>query len=793
MLSKRFDSEIEKKWQKEWADKDTHKFQLDERPVYSIDTPPPFTSGSLHLGHIFNHAWIDFIARYKRMKGFNVLLPQGFDCHGLPTELAVEKKVGVKKEERERFIKACMEWTDNAIGRMKTQFESLGYSTDWSQSYRTMSGDYKAMVQGSLLSFYNQKLLYRAKHPVLWCCKCGTALAKAEVGHVSMPGKLYYIDLDVEGGHRITIATTRPELMPACVAVFVHPKDQRYKSFVGKEVTLPIFGQRAKIMSDEAVDKEFGTGVVYLCTFGDEQDVRWQKKYKLPVVEAITEDGKMSAVAGKFQGLKTAEARKQIVEELEREGRIRKVEDYEHNVLCHTERGSCNTPIELLPLEQWFIKVVDSRSKIKKAANSMGWYPGYMRGRLEDWSDAMDWDWIISRQRVWGTPIPFWSCRECGEIIPAEESELPVDPRGTTKKCKCGGEAKGDEDVCDCWIDSSLTPLAISKWGKDEEFFSKTYPASLRPQGYEIIRTWTFYTIFRDLILTGKPCFKDLMINGMVAGPDGKKMSKSLGNVIEPEAVFEKYTADATRQWAAVGSLGEDYPFSWDECEHSERFLTKFWNVCRFIEKHLEDFKAGKEPKLRLVDKWMLTRIQELAQQCNKSLDKYSFNPVVQGIRTFVWHELADYYLEMVKHRLYKPEIYGDESRYAAQFTLHYVLEGITRLLAPLCPHITAEIYSELFPGSGSVHEQSYPELEKGLTFKEASEYGDLMVDIVDAIRKLKTDGGMSLGAELEKIKLELPEKKLKLAQELEEDIRGTGRITSIDFKTGKELKVSLG
>jgi len=787
MLSKRYDNTIEEKWQHYWKDKKAFKFDVSkDKPAYSLDTPPPFTSGTLHLGHVFNHVWIDVVARYKRMKGFNVYLPQGFDCHGLPTELRVEKEFGVKKENRDEFLKKCHEWTEKAITRMKSQFDMLGYSTDWSDSYRTMEDDYKAMVQKTLLDFYGKGMLYRAKHPVLWCCKCGTALAKAEAGYVEMPGKLYHIDLDVGVDNKFTIATTRPEMMPSCVAVIVHPDDKRYKAFVGKKAKLPVFNREVPIISDDAVDKDFGTGVVYLCTFGDEQDIAWQKKYKLPIIVCIDEKGFMTKEAGKYAGMTIKDARKAITEDLTKDGKVRKVEEFNHNVLCHTERSACNTPIELLPLEQWFIKVKDYLGDINKAADKMSWYPGYMKQRLNAWTESMDWDWIISRQRVFGTPIPFWVCK-CGEIIKADGKELPIDPRGTTKKCpECGGEARGEIDVCDCWVDSSITPLRISKWGTDEAFFSKTYPASLRPQGYEIIRTWTFYTIFRDLILTGQPCFKDLMINGMVCGPDGRKMSKSFGNVIEPETVLEKYCTDAIRQWASSGTLGEDYPFSWDECEHSQKFLTKLWNVSRFIENHLKDYKPGKKPKLRETDKWILSKLQRITENANNDLDRYVFNLPLQQLRTFIWHDLADYYLEMVKHRLYKPDIYGDESRYAAQYALHEALSTCLLLLHPFVPHITEELHWNMFEEK-SMLEEEYPQPKNALLDKSAEETGELLVNVVDQIRKYKTDNSMSLGAELEGAKILVPDAdKKKILEEVEEDIRGTGRIPNLSVEVDK-------
>ncbi len=750
------------------------------KPIYSFDTPPPFTSGTLHMGHIYNHVWIDLIARYKRMRGFEVYLPQGFDCHGLPTELRVEKELGVKKENREEFLEKCREWTKKAIDRMKNQFDQIGYSTDWDYTYRTMDDDYKRIVQKTLLVFYEKGLLYREKHPVLWCPRCETALAKAEVGHVEKEGKLYHISLDV-GGHMLTIATTRPEMMPACVAVIVHPADERYTKFVGRKAKLPISGREVPILSDEAVDPLFGTGVVYLCTFGDEQDIAWQKKYKLPVIELLDKRGNLTEHAGKYSGLSVVEAREKITEDLVESGYIRKIEKIRHSVVSHTERSSCNTPIELLPLKQWFINVMDSLEDVIKTAEGMNWYPKYMLQRLTDWCNAMNWDWIISRQRVFGTPIPFWVCG-CGEIIPAGESKLPIDPRGTTRKCpKCGGKAVGEVDVCDCWVDSSITPLRVSKWSKDDRFFKRTYPASLRPQGYEIIRTWAFYTIYRNLILTGKPCFENLLINGMVAGPDGRKMSKSLGNVIEPEEPLGKYSADTIRQWASLGTLGDDYPFSWEECEHSHKFLNKLWNISRFIELHIQDFRGEEPYSLNEVDRWILSRLQGLVQTCTTQLDNYVFNIPLEQVRSFLWHDLADNYLEMIKHRLYKPGIYGAESRRAAQYTLKLTLQTVLKLLSPFTPHICDEIWLNVF-GDGYVSVSNWPEVDSELVSKESEEAGAALVEIIGEIRRYKSDMGLSLGSELERVKLVVSPKLRDKIEAVREDIAGTGRIRNLEL-----------
>lgn len=782
--------EVEAKWQKKWEEEQLHFFDPDSnKPVYSIDTPPPFTSGTLHMGHIFNHVWIDVVARYKRMRGFSVYLPQGFDCHGLPTELRVEKEIKVNKEDREDFINKCVDWTEEAIRRMRSQFRRIGYSADWRYSYKTMDDSYKKVVQKTLLFFYGRGLLYRSKHPVIWCPKCGTALAKAEIGHVETEGKLYYIDLYSEG-RRLTIATTRPEMMPACVAVFVHPGDERYQDFVGKKALLPIFGREVPIIADDAVDPSFGTGVVYLCTFGDDQDIAWQKKYGLPVIEAIDEGGYMTTVAGKYAGLKVKEARKKIAEDLMNAGHLRKVENIRHQVVSHTERESCKTPIELLPMEQWFINVRDYTRDIISAAKEMSWYPEYMLQRLIDWCESMDWDWIISRQRVFGTPIPFWIC-SCGKIIPAEEDELPVDPRGTTRKCpECGGEAVGEEDVCDCWVDSSITPLIISRWDSDKEFFEKTYPASLRPQGYEIIRTWAFYTIYRNLILTGSGCFRELLINGMVAGPDGRKMSKSLGNVIEPDEPLEKYSADALRQWASLGALGADYPFSWEECEHSQKFLTKLWNVARFIESHIQDYDDS-VPELREVDKWILSRLNRMVGECTQSLDKYVFNIPLEKVRSFIWHDLADNYLELVKHRLYKPEIYGNESRRAAQFTLETILSVCLRLLSPFTPHICDEIWSQVIKG-GYASSSNWPEVDPAYINEEAEEAGRLLLDAVSWVRKYKSDLGLSLVSELQDVEVIVLPVHLSRLEKVREDFMGACKIKNLRFSVSEEDELRI-
>ncbi|WP_010477817.1 valine--tRNA ligase [Thermococcus zilligii] len=799
MLPKNYDpNEIEPKWQKFWLDEKIYKYELDEkRPAYAIDTPPPFTSGTLHLGHVLSHTWIDIIARYKRMTGYNVLFRQGFDNHGLPTELKVEKEFKISKDQPELFLQKCIEWTWQAIEAMRNQFIRIGYSADWDLEYHTMDNWYKAAVQKSLLEFYRKGLLYQAEHPVYWCPRCRTSLAKAEVGYVEEEGFLYYIKLPLaDGSGYVPIATTRPELMPACVAVFVHPDDERYKNVVGKKVKLPIFEREVPVLADGDVDPTFGTGAVYNCTYGDEQDIVWQKRYNLPVIIAINEDGTLNENAGPYRGLKTDEARKKIAEDLERMGLLYDRKKVHHRVLRHTERSSCMAPIELLPKKQWFIKVRDFTDEIVRVAGQINWYPGDMFLRLKDWAESMDWDWVISRQRVFGTPIPFWVCRN-GHVVPAREEDLPVDPRfdrPPVERCPvCGAELEPVTDVLDCWVDSSITPLIISRWheaiqGNEEakRWFEHNFPTALRPQGTDIIRTWAFYTIFRTWVLTGEKPWKDIIINGMVAGPDGRKMSKSYGNVVAPDEVIPKYGADALRLWTALAPPGEDHPFKWETVDYNYRFLQKVWNIYRFAEGHLEDFDPANAPsELEPLDRWILSRLHRLIKFTTEEMEKYRFNLLTRELMTFIWHEVADDYIEMIKHRLYGN---NEESKLRAKAALYELLYNIMLLLAPLTPHIAEELYQNLFRdriGARSVHLLEWPKYDEGKIDENAEKLGELAREIVGAMRRYKNSHGLALNARLKHVAIYATESYERL-KAIEGDIKGTMNIERLDIIKGE-------
>ena len=802
-LPKRYNfKKIEQKWIQYWRDHDIYNFDIniENKDIYSIDTPPPFTSGTLHMGHVLNHTWIDAAARFKRMCGFNVYFPQGYDCHGLPTELKVEKEFKISKDEREEFLKRCIEWTNEAISTMTQQFDKIGYSTDWNFTYKTMDDRYLRMVQRSLLYFFEKGWLFLDDHPIHWCTQCRTALAKQEVGYIDEKGKLWYIKLPLsDGSGYATIATTRPELLPSCVAVLIHPDDKKYYDISQKKVKVPIFNHEVPIIQDSEVDLEFTAdlgGILYVCTYGDESDIAWQKNYNLPVIVSIDENGRMTEEAGKYKGMTIKEARYAIVKDLKELNLLEKEVEFPHRVIVHTERSSCLTPIEYLPVKQWFISIRPFKEEILKAAHKMKWFPPTMIKRLEDWVEALEWDWVISRQRVFGTPIPFYTCEKCSEIIPAREEDLPVDPRHDpppVSKCpKCGGPISGTTDVCDCWIDSSITPLVISKWSEDDEFFNKTYPSTMRPQGYEIIRTWAFYTIFRCLKLTDLPCFKDLMINGMVAGTDGRKMSKSYGNVVEPEEPLDKFGADALRQWAALGILGGDYPFNDKEIEYSFKFLTKLWNACRFAAGHLKNFDISKidEAKLDLnpIDEWILSKLNRITEIVIDSFGEYNFHMGLLEFRQFFWHDFCDDYLEAVKYRFYSKEL-NSSQKAGGQFTVYRVILDSLKLLAPIAPFITEEIYHSIFFKDvqiPSIHLCSLPKLcdEKKKPPKKIEEeiekhLGNLAISIISALRRDKSDKGIPLNAPIKKAIIFYHDEDLGLDQ-VKNDIAGTLKINEL-------------
>ncbi|MFH1448678.1 MAG: valine--tRNA ligase [Candidatus Micrarchaeota archaeon] len=787
MALSKYNKGIEKKWQEKWDDEGVYIFDENgEGEIYVLDTPPPFTSGEFHMGHVLSYTYFDFVARYKRMRGYNVYYPQGWDCQGFPTEMKVEKKHG--RLPREEFRKKCVEWTGVCIERMREQMKALGFSPDWKHEYKTMDPEYHKKVQYSLLKMHGQKLIYRSEHPVYWCTRCGSAIAKAELDEFERGTKLNYLTFECEG-EKLSVATTRPEYLHACVAVFVHPDDEKYKKYHGKEVTTSL-GKKVKLLPDPDADPEFGTGVVMLCTFGDKQDVVWAYRHKLPIVRAIDEHGRLLN-SGEFDGLKLKEAREKVLEKLKEEGKLEKQENINQTVKVHDR---CKTPVELILSYQWFANIKDHKDEILKAGKSMKWKPDFTIQYFVDWTNGVEWDWVISRQRVFGTPIPFWHCPKCDKVVPASYDELPVNPPEEKEKvCGCGEKLVPEESTCDCWVDSSITPLIISKWPDDERFFKKTYPSSLRPQGMEIIRTWAFYTTYRCLMLTGKPPFAELLINGNVLAPDGKKMSKSLGNVILPDKLISQYSADAVRQWAALsGALAKDRPFNYKDVQFAQNFLNKLWNASRFVEMALEGY-GNEEETLHAYDKWILSRFNRTVKEFSDNFDEFNFHAAISSIHEFFWHEFCDFYLEGIKHRLYQPDKYGEEGKRAAQFTLNKVLSGTLKLLAPIAPFVTEELYSSLFASAGekSIHLSTWPEFEQQRVDEGSERAGALANRILSEVRQYKAENKMPLNADLKGAELTLSKEEIGLLKLIEEELLATGRLGKLETKEG-EFKVSV-
>lgn len=787
-LQKRYDPKTsEKRWQDYWRENKIYSFDENADKTFIIDTPPPFTSGVPHMGHVLWWTWNDIIARFKRMQGFEVLLPQGWDCHGLPTELKVEKDYKIRKTEKEAFLRACKEWTGVCVSNMKKYMSSIGYSADWNYEYTTDSPDYIGFVQKTLVNLFNKGLIERAEHPIMWCTKCSTTLAKAEVGHVEKDGVLYYIRFDAEDGReKITIATTRPEMMAACVAIFVNPADEEYSDAIGKTIKIPIFEQGVKIIANPDVDMEFGTGAVYLCTYGDEMDIKWQKRYNLPAINLINENGKMNENAKQFAGMKIADARIKIIEELGMLGLVEKEEKFSHNVLCHTERSACLNPIEFIPMKQWTIKVKENSKDVIEISKGINWFPDHMKIRLDNWVNSMDWDWVFSRQRVYGTPIPFWYCNKCDKIYPAEK--FPVDTsleRYKLEKCECGGEIVGESDVCDGWVDSSITPLIISGYWCNGQ--KKLYPADLRQQGHDIIRTWAYYTILRCFLETGQKPWKNILVNSLILGPDGREMHKSLGNVVLPDDILFKHGADTLRAGLVMlGLYSGDAAFNWQNMEFTYKFSTKFWNIFRFFASNVDGFEKP-SAITSTMDKWILSKLNRKINEVTKNIESYQFAYAFEILHDFIWHELADNYLEFVKYRFY-----NNIEKESAQTTLHTVIFNCIKMLAPFMPHMTEEMYQahfKNFEDAASVHKTEWPVADDSMTDETMENAGEAAKLIISAIRKFKTSNSLPLNAEIKQLIIQCNDEDLGKVSKVLKDIGGAMNIKDIRLGTILEGK----
>lgn len=755
MLDKNYNpKEAEPRLQDFWIKEGIYKFDPhSSSKLFSVDTPPPTVSGKMHLGHAFSYSQMDFIVRYYRMKGENVLCPFGTDDNGLPTEKLVEKenKVRSVKMERKEFVKLCLSTIEKILPEYIQGWKSIGLSADWDVSYSTIDEHCQRISQKSFIDLYKIGRIYRKKAPFVWCPECRTAISQVEMEDREKDSALIYIRFDAEAGP-ITIATSRPEMMAACVGIYVHPDDERYKNFIGKLAKLPIYGRKIEIKPNQDVSMEFGTGVVYHCTFGDTSDMEWTQKMGTEIIEILNPDGTMNEKAGKYSGMRIEEARKAIISDLQDMGIVEKTESLKHMVNVH-ER--CGTPLEILTTEQWFVKYLDLRDDFLRAGSELRWYPDHMKSRLDNWIKGLKWDWCISRQRYFGIPFPVWHCKKCGNILLADEKDLPVDPIADmpSGRCVCGSdEFEPEKDVMDTWATSSLTPQIVKELFRGLPAYDNIFPMSLRPQAHDIISFWLFNTLVKSNMHFSKNPWKDVMISGWALDKNGKKMSKSKGNVVEPREVLEKYSADALRFWAASSKLGEDLPYQEKILFTGARTITKLWNASRFVTMNLECYGKEEPSEISAIDKWMLSKLSKTIRLCTEAFEKYEYSHAKSETEMLFWN-FTDNYLEIVKDRIYNPQKYSPESVMSSKYTLYSTLLAINKLFAPIIPHVTEEIYQNYFreiEKDISIHVSPWP--VEGRLFREIEESGDLAIETISALRKFKTENGMALNEPLPEV-----------------------------------------
>ncbi len=790
MLDKYNFKESEPKWEKFWQDNKVNEFNKNsKKEIFSIDTPPPTVSGKIHIGHIFSYSQADFVARYKRMRGYNVLYPFGFDDNGLPTERLVEKEFGIRAHEmsREEFREKCMQTVEKYEKDFKELFIRDGISADWKHSYNTISPRVQKLSQKSFLDLYKKGKIYYAEKDAIWCPECQVSIAQAELESKDIASTFNHLKFYISGSSEyLEIATTRPELLCACVCVFVNPEDKRYAHLVGKNVIVPLYNFEVPVLTDEKADIEKGTGAVMCCTFGDETDLYWQQKYNLPIKEAITDGGRMTALAGKYEGKKIKVAREEIIQDLKENNLLIKQEEIVHAVATH-ER--CGTPMEIKIKKQWFVKLVEDKDKFLKNGEEINWYPSFMHARYSNWVDNVDRDWCISRQRYFGVPIPVWYCAHCGKIIVAEESELPVNPLVTkpSKPCECGStDFIPESDVFDTWQTSSITPQINAMWGEDDEMYKKLMPMSLRPNAHDIIRTWDFYTIAKSYYHSNCLPWKNVMVSGFVMADKNEKISKSKSNSkMSPETLLNEKSADVTRYWASTGSLGRDIVFSEEEFKNGAKLVNKIWNASKFVLSFLENYEP-KQTRLLPMDEWIIAKFNQMQTNFINYFEKYEIGLAMAELERFFWN-FCDNYIEIAKNRLYKPEIYGESAKASAQLACYNVLKEMLKMFAIYLPHITEEIYQSYFrkfENVASIHNTEISPIEIK-TPENIIENGDSVCEIVSSVRRYKSENNLSLKEEVERLTVQGYSDFIK---RVEYDIKAVGNIKEIVYLDGDKF-----
>jgi len=757
---KNWNPEVEKKITEIWKNSESFKFNKStKKKIYSIDTPPPYINAPIHMGHAVTYAYQDFFARYKRMKGFEVLFPLGLDRNGLPIEMGAEKRFNVSpfKIGREKFIEYCEKLLKETSAESVDSFTKLGISfTSYKEGshvgsvYLTDSPEYRALTQATFIELFKKNLVYEDTRINNWDPKLQTTIADSEIEYKEIPSTFNHIKWKVkETGEELIIATTRPELICSCGMIIFHPSDKRYKKLEGKHAISPIFKKEIKIKSHPLADPKKGSGIVMMCSAGDLSDIQFFREMNIQPIISINQDGKMNENAGFLSGLKVKEARENITEELKNLGLIAKQEQITHRTPVSERSGA---EIEFIEMPEFYLKQLIFLKDLKKISKEINFYPKESKNILDDWINSVSIDWPISRRRFYATPIPLWYSENLTALPPAgkyytpwkesppSDSEVFENGKSTGKKVK-DFKVKwvGEIRVFDTWMDSSISELYILKYKKDSDFFKKAFPASLRPQGKEIVRTWLYYTILRGYLETKKACFKDVWIHQHILDGNGRKMSKSLGNVINPQEILSNYGAEALRLWSATeGNLAkQDLKCSREKIQAELKTLNKLLNISRFVSLFE---KPSKKPASTNLDKLFIDYIENLSLKADKSYEEYDFHTPALELRKVIWDTFASHYLEIIKNRAYNEQnLFSKEESNSAKYTLHFILERIIHLLYPIIPQITSIIANEK---NIDLHKAEFPKPNLG---KSDISLVRVIMQFNSEIWKAKKDEGISL------------------------------------------------
>lgn len=820
--------------------------------TFVVDTPPPTVSGSLHVGHLFSYSHQDFIVRYQRMRGKNIFFPIGWDDNGLPTERRVQNMLNVKCEahlpydpdfkpergrkgeptpiSRKNFVELCDEVVVEDEKAFKHLWSRLGLSYDWTQEYATINEHCRRISQWSFLDLLEKGEVYQAERPVMWDVDFQTAIAQAELVDKELPSQYNFLKFGIEGeeGH-LVIATTRPELLPACVAVLVHPNDERYQGYVGKKAVTPLFSVPVPIMADEKADPEKGTGVVMVCTFGDQTDVEWQRTYQLPIRQIVGRDGHLmpasfvgagaestesrvvvsldpdkaneaySAIAGAY----VKKAQKIIIEMLETQGYTTRAAEPITHAVKFFEKG--DRPLEFVPTRQWYTKIMDKKEALLRQGEKIQWHPHHMRKRYDHWVEGLNQDWCLSRQRYFGVPIPVWYAIGTDGVVNYDQrllptpDSLPVDPLSdcppgyTPKQRDQPGGFTGDPDVFDTWATSSLTPQIASHWYTNPDRHAKLFPMDMRPQAHEIIRTWAFYTIVKAYLHEGEVPWRNIVLSGWILDPDRKKMSKSQGNVVTPEPLIDQHGADSVRYWAARARLGVDTAFDEQMFKVGRKLVMKLFNASKFVSSRFEGVDAAlltPEAISCETDRAVIAQLRPVIKRATAAFDEFDYAQAMSLAEEYFWQVFCDNYLELAKTRTYDEGV--TPGRVSACATLRLVHRALLRMLAPFVPYITDEVWRCMYGADAdmqpSIHRSPWPMLEEFAAVPEPSseQLYDVTVAVLDAVRRAKADANISMAAPVKKVVVTGPAATLDAVRPALEDIEGMLKIEQTELVEGR-------